>query len=134
MERFYERPYLGWGFTSTAFSVYDQHVGNQNLLMTGGVIGYFVFILAILKIILIIQSYKKKYMQTNKDAKNLHLFTVGILALYIIHSSSTDLFSYLAPTFGDHAYKIVFLSVYLSLIMLTLNNFDNESKKNERVK
>jgi len=128
MNMFYQRPFIGWGFTTKAFESYDVHIGNQSMLMSGGVIGYIIFMLTISSIIYVIMKSKKKYGFNLVKAKYLYIFIIAIGGLFIIHSSSTDLFSYMAPTYGDQVYKIVFLAIFFSIVTTIINNLYNENE------
>lgn len=104
MQKFYEKPLLGWGFSSTTFEYYDTHVGNQSILLAGGVLGLTLFIALFFSMIV-------KIIRTSKyDQANL-VFAIALMGMLIIHSSSTDLFGFMAPTLGGHYVKVVFLSI-----------------------
>ena len=129
--KFKERPIIGWGFSSTAHIAYDQHVGNQSMLMAGGVVGYILFLITIGIIIKKIILCKILYSTDDIDASNLYIFIICIGGLFIIHSSSTDLFSYLAPTMGYHYVKIIFLAVFFSIVNAILVDIENVNQSEE---
>lgn len=92
MKKFYESPLVGNGFGPEAAEYSDGHVGNQNLLMHTGVLGYALFIL------LWFNYFRKlnrlgKIIHSNNSYKNVHvpliLFLLGII---IIHSTSAQIF------------------------------------------
>ena len=40
MTKFYEKPLFGWGISGVGIATSDGHVGNQSMLMIGGILGY----------------------------------------------------------------------------------------------
>ena len=42
MKKFYEQPVLGYGFSEEYYKFLDGHVGNQSLLLNGGIIGFII--------------------------------------------------------------------------------------------
>jgi len=123
MNKFYENPIFGWGFSAVGYNTYDVHVGNQSLLMVGGVIGYTIVIICLLWIIMII--YKSKREAIKNNIKQVYdVYIISFLSLFVIHSTSTDLFSFMASAMGYHYKKLFFLAIYLSM----LNSYINADK------
>jgi len=115
MNKFYEKPIIGWGFSAVGYDSYDVHVGNQSLLMVGGIIGYTIVIICLLWIIMII--YKSKREAIKNNVKQIYdLYIISFLSLFVIHSTSTDLFSFMASAIGYHYKKLFFLAIYLSML------------------
>ncbi|MGA3013539.1 MAG: hypothetical protein ABSD71_05850 [Bacteroidales bacterium] len=89
MKKFYEQPVLGYGFSEEYYKFLDGHVGNQSLLLNGGIIGFTIYLIFIL-------SFLRYYIiaYVNKNNNTAFIFIFGLLSLIIIHSSSTMVFAY----------------------------------------
>jgi len=48
MKKFWESPILGFGYSSEAIPFSDGHVGNQNLLLHAGILGYSIYVIILL--------------------------------------------------------------------------------------
>jgi hypothetical protein len=123
MKMFYKKPILGWGISSVSRKYYDVHVGNQNMLMASGLVGFSILILWLIFIGLKILKYKRSLGKYSILARNLYVFLIALMALFIIHSSSTDMYGFMTYTQNFNVYKLVFFSIFFSII----NNFINLS-------
>lgn len=90
-----ESPVFGWGFSSVQRKYNDGHVGNQNLLMTSGIVGFMLLIG-----FLFYFDYKilKLYKKMPKDfayKNSLLIFIIFLLGWFIIHSTSSQHFNYM---------------------------------------
>ena len=87
MAHFYERPILGWGFGEEGASYSDGHVGHQNLLMHGGILGYLLFVfLWLLFIQKMIKS--KKLLKRENPNFNIPLILISFfIGIHIINIS-----------------------------------------------
>jgi len=119
ISKFFEKPILGWGFSATGAGVYDVHVGNQSMLMASGLLGSFLIIFSIFWIAAIIGVGTRNY-STNESMRGYGVFVVSIGGLFIIHSTSTDLFSLMAISYGNNYSKAVFISIFLSMVSATM--------------
>ncbi len=95
MKKFFESPFFGWGISDTFRKFNDTHVGNQNLLMFSGAIGFvlltgFLFYFSF-KLLLKYWNYKEFDLFT----KSLPLFAIFLLGWFIIHSTSSQQFSFI---------------------------------------
>jgi hypothetical protein len=124
MDVFRLHPVFGNGFSNITFKAMDQHVGNQNMLMEGGIIGYLIN----LNIVLYAVFLSAKYHWLNKRKKNykgeLLLLIIFLLGLLIIHSSSTGILGY--TIYIIHPETLFFMSLILGLANFVLV----ESRKN----
>lgn len=101
MRKFYESPLTGWGFSNTFMKYSDLHVGNQNILMHSGVVGFFLMFLFFF-------YFNWKQFIASVSLPEQHALKSAPLALiifflgwFVIHSSSAQYFGYyLAPTDG----------------------------------
>lgn len=89
MNKFYESPLFGFGFSDEFYKFQDGHVGNQNLLLNGGVVGFGLYFFFLTFFIL---SYYKIYKSTRE--KTMLIFIAILLGLIIIHSMTRMIFSY----------------------------------------
>jgi hypothetical protein len=94
MKKWAESPLTGWGFSDTFLDYRDSHVGNQNVLMHAGLIGYvvlvgflFYFCSKLVGLSMGLPSWHPK-----KDA--LLLFGLFFLGWFLIHSTSAQFFGY----------------------------------------
>lgn len=126
MNVFYKSPIVGNGFSAEVFDKMDQHVGNQNILMTGGIIGYMIFLYVFLFIIMKIIAIHKKSKKLRTYSKELPILIVFMFALFIIHSSSTSLFGY--SIFVKNVELIFFSSLIISILNNILCEYQNRIK------
>ncbi len=91
MKYFYQKPFMGWGFSDVFWEINNTHVGHPNVLMQSGVIGYSLFVILWLALIIspIILYYRNPIKKTFKPYLVLSL---GISISIIIHSSSVQLY------------------------------------------
>lgn len=117
MNKFEERPFFGWGFSETGLDYEDSHVGNQDLLMTGGVVGFVIMLIIIAGIFRKI-NYVSRFLSADNPYRNtilvLNIFLIGLL---IIHSTSTELFGYLNFALPEIHKNIQFFMLMLFIVM-----------------
>lgn len=89
MNKFWEQPIWGFGFTDEYYEYADGHVGNQTLLLNGGIVGYLIF--SYFLFYLFYKYYRAFIVRKNKL---MLFFILGLLALIILHSSSAMVFGY----------------------------------------
>jgi len=87
MTKFKESPIYGFGFSDEYYKFADGHVGNQTLLLNGGIIGYLIY--SIFWLVFIWTLFKGRLY-----SKSLYVFIFAFFGLFIIHSSSRIIFSY----------------------------------------
>jgi hypothetical protein len=111
MEKFYLNPLFGNGFSEIGFEYFDQHVGNQNILMTSGIVGFILIILFFIfflgAMIRRINTSRSEYYR--KEALFLIIFLMGLV---LIHSSSTQLFGFYLKT--DSFEKWILVSFFIA--------------------
>lgn len=108
MERFYESPIIGFGFSNYGYQYDDAHVGNQNLLREGGIIEAMIFIFFFSRFMLILFKTRKKLNSNNTFKDSLVLFIIGLIGIFIIHSSSVQIFGF-ALGFQSRVFLAVFI-------------------------
>lgn len=85
--KFDERPIIGWGISNVSFEYWDGHVGNQSIMLVGGIAGIIVFSLIWILIIyqLLREIIKSKYLSIKYSLLAVLLF---FLLTLIIHSGT----------------------------------------------
>lgn len=110
LKKFNEKPVFGWGFSEEYYKYADGHVGNQNLLLNAGIIGYFIFLVFWLSFL--------KYCLKNYNiyTRAELIFGATLLGIFFIHSSSRFMFSYAMGTETSFGLSIFFYitNVYIN--------------------
>ncbi|MBN1932404.1 MAG: O-antigen ligase family protein [Desulfobacterales bacterium] len=109
MKKFWESPLFGWGFTDDYYDFQDGHVGNQNILLNIGILGYIFVTGLFINICLKIWKLARKKEILLYEGKTPLLFILGLIFVFIIHASSTQFWGY--PLSLD---KILFFSIFFA--------------------
>lgn len=130
MEGFYKSPIVGLGFSSKGLEDADQHVGNQMILQSGGIIG-FIIILYLLYTIIVKSIRLNAFLLKHQNSYcryqgELKLIPVFLASLFLIHSTSTSIFGYSIYTIAYG--NMMWLVVIISLINKILNEYIDEQK------
>jgi hypothetical protein len=124
MTKFYEKPILGWGYSQVGMETSDGHVGNQTNLMFGGLIGFLVILYILIYFIMKILKLNNALSTINIYKKSLPVLIFAIIALVIIHSSSSQIFGYYLYSGPNGPLGII---IFFSLI----NEFYKEARIQE---
>jgi len=119
MNKFYEKPILGFGFSSEYYKYADGHVGNQTLLLNGGVVGFIIFFVFT---IYLMKRYIKGYINQKNHTAFILLF--GLISMIIIHSTTAMIFGY-ALQVGT----AIFLAIFFFFSDYFLKYSQNELKE-----
>lgn len=122
MKKWAERPIFGWGNSDTAREYFDGHVGNQNLLMTTGVVGFALvvgFFLYFSYKLYLIYRKRNRYFCFRSAIAVIIIFLAG---WFIIHSTSGQQFGY-----GGSPVQIMPQAIFFSLGALLYNKYYKES-------
>lgn len=108
MKKFEEAPLTGFGFSDEFMEHNDFHVGNQNILLHSGVIGYAVlhFFFLYFMFRLFVRSINLPPEHTYKGA--LMFFCIFFPAWFMLHSSSQQFFSYYQTVQGGIIQAVFF--------------------------
>lgn len=118
IENWRRNPIIGWGFSTQSKS--DGHVGNQNVLQVSGVIGFLIILFGWLAFFVKNISHGR----ANRNMVNVFgSLNVMMLALIIIHSSSTQMFGY------DVVFQ-PFIKIFVVLLAFHLSNLAIQQSKN----
>jgi len=89
LSRFSESPIVGFGFSKVSAELYDEHVGNHDLILMGGVIGLAVIWISMILIIIRLFRYDWRY-----PGNGIYVLGLSLIVIMIIHSSSRSMISY----------------------------------------
>lgn len=120
LEIFYRSPLWGYGFTSTFFENSNAHVAFANILLQSGLIGFLIINAIYISLILKSISWYLEF----KDSFYLLSFAV-LTALFLIHSTSYAVFSYLL---GQGNYFI--LLIVISFMFYRNRKYTHDPSKN----
>lgn len=130
MELFYKRPLFGNGFSQEGLEANDEHVGNQNALMSGGVLGYFIIFLLWGQIVKATLKANRFYLPLKHYNGEVILIIPFLFSLFIIHSTSMSIFGYIA--YLKHPSKLLFLGVIFALMNQIIFNYKKNNSIAER--
>ncbi|MCW5921943.1 MAG: hypothetical protein KIS77_06370 [Saprospiraceae bacterium] len=94
MKKWAESPLTGWGFSNEFMDANDFHVGNQNILLHSGIIGYALMHLFFLYFGVTLFFRSLNQTRGSPYTHSLRLFPLFFLAWFMLHSSSQQFFSY----------------------------------------
>lgn len=114
LNKFWESPVIGWGFSSEYQRYQDSHVGQYNLLLQVGVIGYVFFNgLFVVFCLKIWRMGKNPYIR-KVHGKAMGIYILGMLAGFIIHSTSVQFWGI---NMGfDHMQKVLFWCFFFTSV------------------
>lgn len=115
--KFELRPIVGWGFSNVGMKIHDNHVGNMSLLMFSGIIGYIIVIYFLIGIISKVLYLYFKIPRDNTYKLGLWIIIISLFSLFIIHSTSTQLFGYYIFVYQE-GLRGFWVAIYLSVINL----------------
>lgn len=88
IKKWEESPIFGWGFSDEYFANRDGHVGNQSILLHGGIVGFFLLIFFFIFFHVKLMNLSSG-MKFDKLWKNrIMIFPVFFLGWIVIHSTS----------------------------------------------
>ena len=105
MDKYYERPVLGFGFSNEGFEYYDIHVSFASNMLIGGIPGAILWILFWLYVI----AFCLKYYNKTGEKVFIVLF-FGFLAYLISGNTSTTVFTYLLSS------RAFYLAIYFAML------------------
>jgi hypothetical protein len=102
MAYFRQSPIIGWGFSSVFFNASDMHVGNHNLLMQGGIIGFAIWIMVFGAIAHGLIQLQRNSSRRNRVGSGAIVCLMAWLATFAIHSSSMQMLGFLHSQPATH--------------------------------
>jgi hypothetical protein len=94
MTLFRESPVIGWGVSDRYLSSWDMHVGNQTLLMQGGIIGYAIWTICYFLTLLNIYFLNRNSIVRSHIKNGGIVFLMAMIAIFVIHSSSSQILGF----------------------------------------
>ncbi|MGA2408311.1 MAG: hypothetical protein ABSF81_16390 [Bacteroidales bacterium] len=124
MSKVWESPLIGWGFSTDYYQFADGHVGNQTIMLNVGILGYLYLTGLLFYFCYKIWVLSKKSYFNLKYGTASRIYLLGLLAVFIIHSSSSQFWGY--DMGYDPLQKTIFFSFLFSAISIIFQ-MDNES-------
>ena len=122
MSKVWESPIIGWGFSTYYFQYADGHVGTQTIMLNVGILGYLYLTGLLFYFCYKIWVLSKKNYFILKYGTAPRIYLLGLLAVFIIHSSSSQFWGY------DMGYeplqKTIFFAFYFTAISVTFQRKD----------
>lgn len=125
MSKFYQSPIVGWGYGTEAREYSDGHVGNQNLLMHTGVIGYGLWVSLWLAFLFKMNVLNKKLNGRNPYKDVPKIFSIILIGILIIHASA-QWFGYLLGYLSG--FSFLFLFAFASFVYKDSLRFEHSLK------
>jgi hypothetical protein len=126
MSKVWESPLIGWGFSKDFYQYADGHVGNQTVMLNVGILGYLYLTGLLFYFCYKIWVLSKKSYFSLKYGTASRIYLLGLLAVFIIHSSSSQFWGY------DMGYqplpKTIFFAFYFAAVSVT---FQKENEPNQ---
>lgn len=120
MNKVYESPVVGFGFSSDYWEYADEHVGHQNLLLQVGIAGTILFYLMMAFFIHKVVVYKQQ-LRISSERHAVNIFIISILCVIIIHSTSTQFIGYILMV--AQIEKMLFFSIFFTYADFYLKHF-----------
>ncbi len=121
MEKFVESPIIGWGISHISMDYWDGHVGNQSILLVGGIIGFALIIYLWFHIVVGILKFKKQ--KNNTISRQGRYVLIIYLALTIIIHWGTQRYGFLV--YGFSPSTAFTTALFLSVIAILFQSNDN---------
>ncbi len=128
LEGFTKNPIFGWGFSDTYRKYADGHVGNFNLLLQGGIVGFIIFLFFWISYLRMILSTKRRLSNNNHFKKPLLVLSFAFGGMLLLHFTSYQFFSY-----GGVASNIYFIIIFIFISEAMVKeaiNFEVNSQNN----
>lgn len=123
LKKFKEKPIFGWGFSNTYREWGDYHVGNFNLMMQCGIIGFVFFLNFWSSFYIMISECRKKLSDRNSLKQPLFVLIIAFTGMLILHFTSYQFFG-----FDLRQNQIFFIVLFVSFSVF----FAKEAKKEEK--
>jgi len=129
MKEFKESPIIGWGFSNHYFAYGDMHVGNQTMLLQGGIVGYTFWMVIILLIFYNIFIYGRLYCVRLSIGSGIYVILFALIATFAIHSSSMQMWG-----FYGHSQATIFHWTYILMVANAYINYGKSYVNSNKLK
>jgi hypothetical protein len=130
MNEFWKSPVLGWGFTYIYYIYTDGHVGNQSILLNSGIIGFVILIILYIVIFFKIWKWSTNPSVVAQYGVSLRVFAIGMIAVFIIHSSSTQFWGYYLDF--SQTSKILFYAFFFTSVSTLVVKYRSPIKSKKK--
>lgn len=131
-KKFLEKPVFGWGISAISFKYRDRHVGNQSLLLVGGIVGFSIFLYFVFNTVQKVFYISRRSSQSKDERKALLNIVGAFGGLLIIHSTSGQLFGFLTYTEAYHQDIVILLSLLFCIFNILQMNASKRSATNDK--
>jgi len=129
MKEFKKSPIIGWGFSNHYFAYGDMHVGNQSMLLQGGIVGFAFWMVIILLIFYNIFIYGRLYCVRLSIGSGIYVILFALIATFAIHSSSTHMWG-----FYGHSQATIFHWTYILMVANAYINYGKSYVNSNKLK
>jgi len=129
MKEFKKSPIIGWGFSNHYFAYSDMHVGNQTMLLQGGIVGYTFWMVIFLLIFYNIFIYGRLYYVKFSIGSGIYVILFALIATFAIHSSSTHMWG-----FYGHSQATIFHWTYILMVANAYINYGKSYVNSNKLK
>ncbi len=129
MKEFEQSPIIGWGFSDHYFAYGDMHVGNQTMLLQGGIVGYTFWMVIFLLIFYNIFIYGRLYYVKFSIGSGIYVILFALIATFAIHSSSTHMWG-----FYGHSQATIFHWTYILMVANAYINYGKSYVNSNKLK
>lgn len=125
MNKWRENPVFGWGFSDETRKYVDGHVGNQNLLMTTGIVGFSLIVGFLIyfctKLFLRFLITPRSYIYRN----SIPVFLIFLAGWFVIHSTSGQQFHVMVLPLQVIP-QVVFFSLGAKIFAMSLRKYNGK--------
>ncbi len=122
MAEFRESPVIGWGLSDHYINSWDMHVGNQTMLMQGGIIGYAIWLICYVLTLLNIYFLNRNSIIRSEIKNGGIVFLMAMIAIFAIHSSSSQILGFNGTPIYFHYLLAFTIAAANATFIFTLNN------------
>ena len=138
MEYYYKNSkLLGTGISTKGLEAFDQHVGNQSMLATGGLLEVFIFVGFLFYIVSKTILINKTLHPSNNFKHTILYFIFFLIGFLVIHSTSSFKFGIVGwiKFSGSFIMVILFFTIYNNILIEAKNrNYQIETKLTKAAK
>ena len=129
MKEFKESPIIGWGFSNHYFAYGDMHVGNQTMLLQGGIVGFAFWMVIFLLLFYNIFIYRRLYYVKLSIGSGIYVILFTLIATFAIHSSSMQMWG-----FYGHSQATIFHWTYILMVANAYINYGKSYVNSNKLK
>lgn len=122
-----QNPLIGWGFSNTFQKYGSSDVGNFNLILQVGLVGFMLFVYLWLKYLRMLSTAKKNLTGKNYLKKTFAILTISFISLLIAHFSTHQIFGLTMQNYTNYFLALFFIysEFFVSQAFLYKKNIQN---------